>query len=423
MSKNPLKWPETEQLGREFYEHIKPALDQLAGGASKLDDKELEGITKLQAWLDAPCVATVKLDGTNVGVDNAGLMVGRNVVIEPGQNYQKVDVWTQLAEYPDKAEQLRRKLVQDAGNEPIAQAMLYGELVVNGKYDYTASGIFKSWLCFGAVLRPTSDEDDASLRLCQQLRKAGYNAQDCEGKVLLTPNHLLSDLLDELGIHTVAASYVPQDLDNVQWKAHDGRGSLPYFTSLRKLLASDWAQSFFSPSKGAMTGEGLVVASEADGRLFKWKHGGEELGKVPEQLEQAVARLKEIDQSDHASKLLPHGLLQVFEKLLQVATTKPSSLEKHTDSKKRQKEKEFDTEALAVWESALTKYDALEEVFGRSTEARTAREAELIEQVRKDLIKDYGACEKLARQRAAKVVKVEIGKSFGLWKKTNTAGA
>jgi len=206
-------------------------------------------------------------------------------------------------------------------------------------------------------------------------------------------------------------------------KAHDGRGSLPYFTSLRKLLASDWAHSFFSPSNGAMHGEGLVVASEADGRLFKWKHGGEELGKVPEQLEQAVAMLKEIAQSDHASKCLPHGLLQVFEQLLQVATTKPPSLEKHTDSTKQKKEKEFDTEALAVWESALTKYDALEEVFGRGTEARTAREAELIEQVRKDLIKDYGACEKLARQRAAKVVKVEIGKSFGLWKKTQTAGA
>lgn len=423
MAKNPLKWPETEQLGREFYEHVKPALDQLAGGASQLDDRASEGLAKLQAWLDAPCVATVKLDGTNVGVDNTGLMAGRNVVIEAGQNYQKVDVWTQLAEYPDKAERFRSKLMEDAENEPIAQAMLYGELVVNSKYDYTASGIFKSWLCFGAVLRPVCEEDGASLRLCQQLRKAGYNAQDCIGKVLLAPNHLLADLFDELGIRTVAVGYVPKALTNTHWTAHDGRGALPYFTSLRKLLASDWAHFFFSPSKGAMLGEGLVVASEADGRLFKWKHGGEELGKNPGQLAEAVAMLNEISHSDHAARFLPTGLLQVFEKLLQVATTKPPSLESPADSTKQKKEKDFDTEALAVWESALTKYDALDEVFGRGAAARTAREVELVEQMTQDLIKDYGACEKLARQRAAKVVKVEMGKSFGRWKKTQTAGA
>ncbi len=38
----------------------------------------------LERWLEAPGVATVKLDGTNVGVDGAGLLMGRNLAYDGG---------------------------------------------------------------------------------------------------------------------------------------------------------------------------------------------------------------------------------------------------------------------------------------------------------------------------------------------------
>jgi len=41
----------------------------------------------LRTLMDSPCYVTVKLDGTNVGIDNKGLVVGRNTVIKEGQSY------------------------------------------------------------------------------------------------------------------------------------------------------------------------------------------------------------------------------------------------------------------------------------------------------------------------------------------------
>ena len=50
-------------------------------------------LDEVAEWLDAPCCATVKLDGTNVGIDGQGQIVGRNYVVPPEERfYQKVDV-------------------------------------------------------------------------------------------------------------------------------------------------------------------------------------------------------------------------------------------------------------------------------------------------------------------------------------------
>merc|ERR1712139_80128 len=88
----------------------------------------------------------------------------------------------------------------------------------------------------------------------------------------------------------------------------------------------EWPRRFLMPSDGTALGEGLVVASEADGKLFKWKHAGEELGKVPEKLEEAVRELRRLrDGSEVRTGLLPPDLgdlLEVFDILLRVATTK-----------------------------------------------------------------------------------------------------
>jgi len=177
------------------------------------------------------------------------------------------------------------------------------------------------------------------------------------------------------------------------------------------------------PSEGPALGEGLVVASEADGRLFKWKHSGEDLGKVPEQLAEAVQKLRSLAGSPEAEKI-PPGLLEVFERLLLVGTTTPTlAAAKHSSEAKPKVGKQEDADALAVWTSALTKFDILEAAFAKGAEAKVCLEKELIEQVARDLEKDYGDTEKDARQRAMRVVQKEMGKRFGIWKKGASSGA
>lgn len=415
MDPNPLKWPSFEQLGREMYESLVPALEQLETGAKDLDDEAKRGVARIQSWLDAPCVATIKLDGTNVGVDDAGLVVGRNTVIAPGEKYQKTDVFALLDGYPDKVARIRDELVGATG-EAVQQTMLYGELVVNSKYDYTAAGIFKQWLCFGMALRVTDDE--AALRLANKLRAIGYNAKACSGCVRITQNMKLAALLQSLNIVTVADTYRPLgNITEAQWAEHDGAGNLAFFQSLRQFILSQWAQRFLLPSDGVPLGEGFVVSSEADGKLFKWKHAGEDLGKVPEQLAKAVEALGGFAGS-HQIECLPSGLLEVFERLLLVATTNPTgAIAPAETEKKKDCMPHIDAEANAVWDSALTKYDDLDSFFGKGREALKFLQAELIEQVAKDLVKDYGATEQDANQRAKKVVMMETGKRLGIWKK------
>merc|ERR1712129_142672 len=162
-----------------------------------------------------------------------------------------------------------------------------------------------------------------------------------------------------------------------------------------------------------MGGEGLVISSEADGTLFKWKHGGEELGKVPEQLDAIVRQLRQLGDN----QCLPDALLEVCERLLLVATTKPQT-GKLPKVKKASGE---DAEAIAVFESALTKYDVLEAVFEKGKEAMAARQSGLIEQVSKDLVKDYAAVEAEALKRATKVVRSQVGAQFGAWCRSRAA--
>lgn len=153
--------------------------------------------------------------------------------------------------------------------------------------------------------------------------------------------------------------------------------------------------------------------SAVDGRLFKFKHAGEDLGKVPEQLLEIVTVLRALATSERAG-LLPPDLLAVFERLLLVATSKP---EVEQAAPKPKQEKAEDVEALAAWESALTKFNALEEVFEKGRDAQLEREKDLVEEIAGDLVKDYGEKTKVARQRATKLVKSEVGKRFSAWKK------
>eukprot|EP00933_Yihiella_yeosuensis_P024700 TRINITY_DN19144_c0_g1_i1.p1 TRINITY_DN19144_c0_g1~~TRINITY_DN19144_c0_g1_i1.p1 ORF type:complete len:434 (+),score=122.22 TRINITY_DN19144_c0_g1_i1:78-1379(+) len=429
MAPNPLKWPEFEQLGREFFTHLQPALKALlaADDVEELHPKVERGLRRVEAWLDSPCVATVKLDGTNVGIDDSGLLVGRNLTIEPGQTYQKVDVWKLFEGFEEKVKKLKNILQDAAGDEEVAQVMLYGELVVNSKYDYSQTGIHKGWLCFGAVVRPgrevpeqEEEEEDLNFgnELCAHLRKNGYNAKVKGGGVVITPTAQLASVLEKLNIRTVADGYRPRAAGSEdEWAAYHGVGSVPHFSSMRDLLNSAWLQRFLRPAGGIPLGEGLVVVSEADGTLFKLKHGGEELGKVPEQLAELVQDLKLL--AARPSMQLPANLLEMCEVVHLIATTVPAG-KNAPKVPNVQKDKE-DSDALAVFESALTKFDDVDSIFEKGGGAKSSFEKDLIEQVTKDLIKDYACSEKDAENRSKKMVKTQLGRRFHLWKTGKSA--
>ena len=422
-------------------------------------------------WLDAPCSATVKLDGTNLGIDREGLVVGRNYVVPRQELYQKVDVHALLNDpgsgRSDVPTKIRRLTDEFRLTCPFGeyqhlkwaqlQVMLYGELIVNqGKYDYEAAGIFRRWLCFGVLIGhvcPRAPFDDFTIaemdktdaedmdQLAAELKAAGWNCQrldDDQGErvhplIRIGPNEQLMSLLHTLDISTVSHDYQPRqgklltDIESAQWVEHTGVGSLPRFASMRELILSEWASRFFMPaSQGGPLGEGLVVCSEPNwscaAKLTKWKHGGEEAGNTPAKLAEAVELLRGLD----PSVVLPQGLLEICERLQLVATSDagPKKTKKAAGKKEKQQVKaKAENDALAVWSSTLTKFDSLEATFSKGLEAKAALEGTLIEQVALDLETDYGYEPSKARARAAGVVKAEMGKRYGQWKRETSSGS
>jgi len=409
---NPCKWPSFENLGRDLYDQMRPTLRQLGAGAEELDGQATRGIRRVEEWLAAPCVATAKIDGTNLGVDSTGMIVGRNTVVEPGQNYSGIDVWELCAGHAQRAEQLRQEL-EAAAAEPLGRCLLYGELAINAFYDYTPAGVFRTWLCFGVVLEAAAGEE-AAARTTSALQAAGYPAQAAEDKILLPPSRPLCSRLRELGVPTVASGYRPVGAGEAEWGGHDGEGDLPSFHSLRGLILSDWAQRFLMPAEGAPLGEGLVVVSLPSARLFKWKHAGE-VSHVPQQLHEIVEALRGLVGTARAG-LVPADFLEVFERLHRMATAPVQAAPKAAAPKKQRKPgKAEDAEALEVWASTLTKFDTLEACFERG--GRAALEPQLIEQVAADLVKDHGASEADASQRANRVVRAQVGQRFAAWQR------
>ena len=498
---NPLKWPSCANLGRTLCDGILPALRLLTSDGRSSYQAGLTGyptvdsqaqreaapqcieaarqtamaeLDEVAEWLDAPCCATVKLDGTNVGIDGQGLIVGRNYVVPPEERfYQKVDVHALLndpgagaggrSDVPTKIRRLTNEFelacpsfdtYSTFGGWAALRVMLYGELIFNcQKYDYDRANIFRQWFCFGVLIAPSTPTGDyaetdviAHLeQLTTALQAAGWNCrllynQNLQPLILIGPNEQLMSLFQSLDISTVSHDYQPTfqgklpPLDVIvkddiegddrisSWLDHAGAGSLPRFASLRELILSEWALRFFIPSShGGPLGEGLVVCSEPGAKLTKWKHGGEEAGQTPAMLAEAVELLRGLQ----GNTMLPSGLLEICERLQLVATSGagPKKTKAERMKEKQQMKAKADKDALAVWSSTLTKFDTLEATFSKGLEAKAVLEGKLIDQVALDLENDYGYESSKSRALAASVVKRETGKRYGQWKRNESVDA
>lgn len=105
-----------------------------------------------------PCVASQKYDGTNVGVTEDGLMLGRRMIIPAdSDSYQS----TSLEEVRDalskvnvvKAE-LLSSLETQAADQSRCHCTLYGELMCNKRrFDYSERNLDSTFALFGLILR------------------------------------------------------------------------------------------------------------------------------------------------------------------------------------------------------------------------------------------------------------------------------
>ena len=97
---NPMKWPSFELLGGDLAYLAKKVKE--SNGRPDQAGK----IEHLMRIIESPCYATIKLDGTNVGGDNAGLVVGRNTVIKAGESYQKCPIHDLTKGYGERVEEV-----------------------------------------------------------------------------------------------------------------------------------------------------------------------------------------------------------------------------------------------------------------------------------------------------------------------------
>eukprot|EP01052_Picozoa_sp_SAG31_P066699 SAG31_NODE_25489_length_460_cov_0.800554_1_plen_129_part_01 len=113
----------------------------------------------------SPCIASQKYDGTNVGVTEDGIMLGRRLQIDPdAKTYQKTTLEHVRAAANGKVAAVKAALldavmpVLPAWAQATARDQLhlvvYDELMCNaGLFDYAKRGIPGRFACFGAMFR------------------------------------------------------------------------------------------------------------------------------------------------------------------------------------------------------------------------------------------------------------------------------
>jgi len=388
---NPMKWPSFNIMGADLAYII-----QKIKKGSDFHKKIIRDI------IDAPCSATVKLDGTNVGIDNNGLLFGRNTAIPDGQNYQKTPIHALTKGYGEKIQRVF-DVLQKSISSPLFKIMVYGELMFQQKHDYTDSSIFKKWFCFGVVLKAIDKNNHE--KMAEELRAAGYSSIAKEEVVVISPNDHLFAMFKELDIPTVV-DYRPVAIPADRWNT----GYLvPTFPSLHAFLESDWCNQYFlNPETGAL-GEGMVVTTALNGDLYKLKHGGEDCGQTPERVWEAIEFLKTVPEMDKEL-----AVFTAFERIMK-ARYKEVEKPKKADPQPKAAASAVDEEAQKAWASALTKEDDLDDLFARGEKNNLTKR--LVNQIKEDLVKDYGVDEKAAMGRSSKFVNATIGKLYGEWTK------
>eukprot|EP00092_Neocalanus_flemingeri_P092206 GFUD01117024.1.p1 GENE.GFUD01117024.1~~GFUD01117024.1.p1 ORF type:complete len:399 (-),score=129.25 GFUD01117024.1:449-1645(-) len=105
-----------------------------------------------ELFLQNPCYATEKYDGTNIAKDDGGQIYSRSLLIDEGEkDFNKINL--KKVKEADVAE-FRNQLTEVAVLDPddLNKCLVYGEFICNGYYDYPKRSILGDWKVFGATV-------------------------------------------------------------------------------------------------------------------------------------------------------------------------------------------------------------------------------------------------------------------------------
>lgn len=112
-----------------------------------------------QYFTSIPIVATQKYGGTNVGVSEEGLMLGRRLIISSDASTYQGTTLKNVKSALTKVKMIKDAILKDiiSENETASTSLhcsIYGELMCNeGRFDYANRGLGGAFTCFGLILR------------------------------------------------------------------------------------------------------------------------------------------------------------------------------------------------------------------------------------------------------------------------------
>ena len=186
-----LQWPHTKNALTTFYYFLKHRKKKF-----KKDNKELQDI-----FLQTPVFATEKLDGTNVGKDDAGQIYGRRLLIADDKtDYQQTSLEPVRTINISRVKTVFCEIAKIDQDE-IQKFIVYGELICNKLYDYAERKILGKWKVFGAILvTKNSKEIVKQLSIeCFAVKMTGEKNQN----ILVLPNTTFFKILQSCGLETV----------------------------------------------------------------------------------------------------------------------------------------------------------------------------------------------------------------------------
>lgn len=297
LGNNPCQWPSIPA----FPITVAARVAQYVEVAVALDDESRQCfLDDLVDWLQTPVEATVKWDGTNVGVGCCGTVFGRRKVIRAtNEPYQKTSLEHALSADVGavKRELISTILELPKSAEEACWLLVYGELMCNPNlYNYSSMELPGRWLPFGAMLQFSAD---CEFEFESRLRTQGFvysriDKGDDSVTLRLINCAALRGLLETSGLKPPAPVF---------------SGSLMQMVSgLRDWMCSE-------------QGEGVVVApatqaAAAEFVMSKWKISAEpQAGNI-----KALKGLVDAIELDQLWKVMPPGLPQMLTSLQRVTS-------------------------------------------------------------------------------------------------------
>ena len=184
----------------EFHSFIWPSTKNFTSSICwwwhKYENEEKE---RNKIFYRSKAFATEKLDGTNIGKNDKGELFSRRLPISV-----ESDMFLKTSLKHVKAADI--KLVKEKLCERtfldetlIENLIVYGELIVNEKYDYQERNLMGSWLVFGAMI--IAEYEDLKI-ISNKLKERNFNFAVEDGNIRIFPNTNFFNLIRECNLDT-----------------------------------------------------------------------------------------------------------------------------------------------------------------------------------------------------------------------------